>query len=466
MQKLLEKFNIDALIRYGIAAILIAVPLYPKFPFLAVPGIYVSIRIEDFLILSVTILWFFKNIPNLVSLWKKPIVRAVVLFLVTGFIATLSGIIFLHTATGLIGLLQWARRVEYFMGFFIAITSVKSVKDIEFYLKCIGIVLILVFIYGVGQKYFSLPVITTQNSEYSKGIALRYVAGGHLASTFAGHYDLATYVILTSPFFVALFFATKETLQNMFGKINTKIVRGIILFIIATSFWLMVNAASRISAVSYVVAISTTLLLLRKYKYIPIIFIITVVFALGTSNLFDRYLNIFEVVKNKLTGLIPTAYAQSSDPMPAVAVLEDRSTSIRLNVEWPQAIRAFTKSPLLGTGYSSTTLAIDNDYLRSLGEVGILGSVALFFVYFRIVKDFLVKSWPKNLFGKKDLPAGEAGINFRTVYLAGIIGVIPGILLNAVFIDVFEASKFAIAFWFMIGFGIAILYHEKNTQTN
>ena len=65
---------------------------------------------------------------------------------------------------------------------------------------------------------------------------------------------------------------------------------------------------------------------------------------------------------------------------------------------------------------------------------------------------------------KKDLPQ-EAGIDFRTVFLAGIIGAIPGVLLNAVFIDVFEASKFAITFWFLLGFGIAIL-HEKNTQTN
>src|SRR5258706_8669128 len=96
MQKLLARLNLDLLIRYGIAAILIAVPLYPKFPFLSVPGIYVSIRIEDFLILIVSILWFINNTQNLLNLWKKPIVRAIILFLATAFLATLSGIIFLH----------------------------------------------------------------------------------------------------------------------------------------------------------------------------------------------------------------------------------------------------------------------------------------------------------------------------------------------------------------------------------
>lgn len=455
MQKLTKRLRLDTLIRYGIAAILIAVPLYPKFPFLQVPGIYVSIRIEDFLILVVSVLWFLNNISNLSKLWKNSVVRAIVLFLAVTLLATLSGIIFLHTTSALIGILQWGRRVEYFMGFFIAITSIKSRVDIEFYVKCIGLVLILVFVYGVAQKYFGAPVITTQNEEYSKGIALRYVAGGHLASTFAGHYDMATYIILTSPFFVGLFFATKETLQKMFGKINTKVVRAVIFFIIAISFWLMVNAASRISAVSYVISLSITLFLLRKYKYIVVVGVVTVIFAFTTSNLFDRYLNIFDVIKRKLLGLIPTAYAQDTTPIPApVPVFEDRSTSIRLAVEWPRAIRAFLKNPLLGTGYASTTLATDNDYLRALGETGLLGFIGMFFVYFRVMWELIKKSWVKGIFSKKE-------IDFRTVYLAGLIGAIPGILLNAVFIDVFEASKFAMSFWFLVGFGIALIVKKE-----
>ena len=463
MQKLLARLNLDLLIRYGIAAILIAVPLYPKFPLLQVPGIYVAIRIEDFLILSVSILWVIKVFPNIGKLWENKIVRAAVLFLSVALVATLSGIFFLHTISPVVGILQWGRRVEYFMGFFIAMSSIKSQKDIEFYVKCLGIVLILVFLYGAGQKHFGWPVITTQNEEYSKGIALRYVPGGHLASTFAGHYDLATYVILTSPIFVALLFLKKEALKQLIN-INDKASRGLILFILISSFWLMVNAASRISAVSYVFSLTVTLFLLRKYKYIPVVVIVTIIFAFATSNLFDRYLNIFDVVRKKLMGLIPTAYAQSpvsklpeSTPLPVPIGLEDRSTSIRLAVEWPRAIRAFLKNPLLGTGYGSTTLATDNDYLRILGETGILGFISIFFVYFRIIWEFITKSWPRGLFSKKE-------IDFRTAYLAGVIGVIPGILLNALFIDVFEASKFAISFWIIIGMAVAMIAINYKTE--
>ncbi len=450
MQALTKKLRLDTWIRYGVAAILIAVPLYPKFPFLSVPGIYVSIRIEDFLILIVTLLWGITVIPKLKKLWGNAIVRAIILFLSVALLSTLSGIIFLHTVSPLVGFLEWARRIEYFIGFFIAITSIKSRADIEFYVKCIGIVLIIVFIYGFGQKYFAWPVITTQNSEYSKGIALRYVAGGHISSSFSGNYDMATYIILTSPIFVGIFFLMKKNWQKL-----------AIFIIIATSFWLLVNAASRISTVSYMIALCITLFLIRKYKYIPVVIIVTFIFALSTSSLFNRYLNILDLFKKMAA--VPAAYAQSQLPVatpqpPPAPAFEDRSTSIRLNVEWPRSIRAFEKNPLLGTGYASTTLATDNDYLRALGEIGILGVISMFFIFFRIVKELVEKSWPKGILSKKEL-------NFRTVYLAGIIGAIPGLLLNAVFLDVFEASKFAIALWFLIGFAVVLTTYKQSLSS-
>ncbi len=449
MQKLLGRLDLDKIIRYGIAAIIIAVPLYPKFPFLTVPGIYVSIRLEDFLILAVAVVWVVRNYTNFLKLWQNPIVRAVVLFLIVGLLSTAAGIILTHTVTVHIGILEWGRRLEYLIGFFIALTTVKSVKDVEFYIKCIGVVLILVFVFGFGQKYFGWPVITTQNQEYSKGIALRYVPGGHLAATFAGHYDLATYVILTSPLFVAMLFVKKEVLKK-FLNIDPRFARAAVFFIIASSFWLLVNAASRISAVSYLVSISTTLFLIRKYKYIPVVAVITVIFVFATSSLLGRYTQILDVLLKKMS-LVKVAYAQDIAPAPVAMpmLVQDVSTSIRLNVEWPRALRAFMKNPLLGTGYSSITLATDNDYLRVLGELGLLGIAATFFMFYRIIRQLI-----------KEIPLPKE-MDVRSVYMAGIIGAIPGVLLNAVFIDVFEASKFAIAFWILLGFGIALTMRKK-----
>ncbi|MEK7112083.1 MAG: hypothetical protein AAB875_02035, partial [Patescibacteria group bacterium] len=134
---------------------------------------------------------------------------------------------------------------------------------------------------------------------------------------------------------------------------------------------------------------------------------------------------------------------------------EDRSTSIRLNVEWPRALRALFKNPLLGTGYSSITLATDNDYLRLLGEVGILGFIAFSLILLNLVRTILrVIPIPKNL------------NSIESAFLAGLAGGTIGIFTNAIFIDIFEASKFALIFWLLIGLAVGLVRKYKNEQTN
>ena len=152
---------------------------------------------------------------------------------------------------------------------------------------------------------------------------------------------------------------------------------------------------------------------------------------------------------------LPLRRISSETPNPTpMPVFEDRSTSIRLNAEWPRAIRAFLKNPLLGTGYSSITLATDNEYLRLLGEVGILGFFAFFLPLIRILMNYI-----------KELPLNIEKYNpFELSFLAGVIGSIPGLLLNAVFIDIFEASKFAIIFWLLTGMALSIIARKSNEQ--
>ncbi|MBU0569337.1 hypothetical protein KKB40_00970, partial [Patescibacteria group bacterium] len=51
-------------------------------------------------------------------------------------------------------------------------------------------------------------------------------------------------------------------------------------------------------------------------------------------------------------------------------------------------------------------------------------------------------------------------------FITGLTGSIPGLLLNAVFIDIFEASKFATIFWLLIGLGLGLVKYEKNEGKN
>ncbi len=436
------------LLKYAVAAMLLAIPIYPKFPFITVPGTYVSIRIEDFMILVVVGLWVIRFAGDYKTILKNRVAQAVVIFWVVTFVSVVSAIFLTKTVDYHVVILHWIRRIEYMVMFFIGLTTVRSKKDIEFYIKTIFIVIFTVFIFGVGQKFLDWPIITTQNQEYSKGIALRYMPGGHLPSTFAGHYDLAAYIILTSPLLFALCFS---------GLFSDKKTKGVIFAFIAMSFWLLIETISRTSIVSYVISVSILLFLIRKKKLIPVFWVAVFVIAGMSQDLIGRYKSILEVVlKNtKLMFTIRPVYAQDMPPAAAqtpapMPVLEDRSSSIRFNVEWPRAIRALTKNPLMGTGFSSITLATDNDYLRLLGETGITGFLAFGLIFKRLVRPIWTKLRSLDLNDSTDL------------YFISFISTIPGILLVAVFIDIFESSKFAITFWLMLGLAIATLNKNRN----
>jgi hypothetical protein len=144
----------------------------------------------------------------------------------------------------------------------------------------------------------------------------------------------------------------------------------------------------------------------------------------------------------------------AATPVP-VPVFEDRSTSIRLTVEWPGAIRAFFKDPLLGTGYSSVGLAVDSDYLRLLAEVGSLGFLGFMLVIARVLFAFA-----------SAIPLTKNFSGIKLGFVAGAVGGIFGTLLNAIFIDVFEASKFAIIFWLIVGLAVCIVRDRLNVDKN
>ena len=445
----------DLLFKYLTAAIVLAIPLYPKFPFIRIPGVQVSIRLEDFLLVGLTLALAIYLAPKIKQVFSHKLERAIFVYLAVGLVSLLSGVILTKTVIPQVGFLHWARRIEYFVPFFLGIVAVRKKENLEFHIKIIMLTLFVIFIYGLGQRYLAWPIIITQNVEYSKGIALRWIQGGHINSTFAGHYDLATFLVLILPTLICLI----AVLKNL----KTKIVLSVL---VLGGLWLLSAAVSRISIVSYLMATSLALILLRKYKMLIAALAVSVVLFSFSSDLAARYGRVidvfikgigqqtllsnpssFEVFAQGEVGEPRTRQTPTPTPPP---VFEDRSSSIRLNVEWPRAVRALAKNPLLGTGYSSITLATDNDYLRALGEVGILGFTAFTLIFVRIGR--LVVNKMKRL---RQLDSVQAA------FVAGVAGSLVGVFVNALFIDVFEASKFAIIFWLLMGLLIGILTKRR-----
>lgn len=122
----------------------------------------------------------------------------------------------------------------------------------------------------------------------------------------------------------------------------------------------------------------------------------------------------------------------------------DLSFTTRFQGEWPRAMDAFRRNILVGSGYGSVGLAVDNSYLRMLGEVGLLGFGA-FLAIFLLSGIYIRKMIP-------DVDNYEA-----RSFIIGFIAGVMGIAINALFIDVFEASKVAFVLWLLFGITLGTL---------
>ncbi len=446
------------------------IPLYPKFPLLNITGTFVAIRLEDVLIATVIGTWgiYLSLTGQLKVFFKDRLNQSLVLFFLIGLLSIFSANFVTHSASANLSLLHWARRVEFMLLLPVVASVVRNRRQLMTVLISLALVLLVVNIYALGQQYLKWPVISTTNSEFSKGLILYLTPGARVNSTFAGHYDLAVFLAMAVVLLSSIFFA----FRNIF-------IKTLVGFLSIISFWVLIMTAARLSFVAAVFGILATLILLGKKKFILIFFLIIVLVLSYPSQLRDRLISTVTVnilnmgqryegqtedqkIRNKLN--IPTVAIKTSsksadaaffaaassgsasdiapgEPLDTTQLGVYRSFEIRLNVEWPRAINAFLKNPLLGTGYSSIDIATDNDFLRSFGEIGLLGTCAFGLVLIESMKRIYIT------FKKSD--------KFIKAFSAGIFAMILAFLLNGFFIDVFEASKVASLFWMMLGLGLA-----------
>lgn len=439
---------LDSFYKYLLAAVLIFIPLYPKFPLFTVPFTYVSIRAEDFLIFVVWVVFLVRLLVRRKLSFPKISLQFGV-FLLVGLLSSISAIFITKNVEPLLILLHFARRLEYMSVFFLIFWVCEDRATRRYFLELSILPAIGVFIYGLAQIYFQAPVISTMDSESSKGIAMTLRPGVTLNSTFAGHYDLAVYLTMMMTFLVAIT-----------SSLNTWLKRLPFLGLFIALLWLFMQAGSRISLAGLFLSVCLVTYYFRRYL-LGLIFLGVIFAFIATSQQYiDRFKSIFKVFTVSASQIIaPPAIAVSkseisdlrtvisTSPTPEALrpIQQDRSTSIRFDVEWPRALRAFYKNPFLGTGYSSITLATDNDYLRSLGETGLLGLLSFLALLIGI--------------GKFLFTVVKNSTGLDKIILVSAIGIFVSFLTTAVFIDVFESSKIAILFWAYMG----LAFSTKNT---
>ncbi len=494
----------DNLIKILLVGYIFIIPLYPKFPIRIVSYTYIAIRMEDFYVAFLFLVFLIQLLRKKITL-KKEFLFLFFSFWGAIFLSFLAGA-FLQKTIILkhLGFLHTARRFEYMAVFFIAASTINSKKNFFTYLKITLVALFLVLAYGIGQKVFGFPAIQTMNPEYARGHLLFLTPEARVSSTFAGHYDLAAYIVFLIPIILGLFFYKKN----------------IVYFLVFVLALLVLNlTASRSSFISYAVSSIAFLIFLKKPKFLILVVFLTagmMYLSKSMSSRFFKTIQIKQIFINQKTGqvIVPeristkelpagTFYVKidkdigkteaekkdeqalviekilsearedaskqgkkltsteeaeiiasaSTSFKPVNTVVSDISFATRLQVEWPRAIKAFFKNPLLGSGPSSITEATDNDYLRWLGEFGLLGTGIFLFILFRIAKKIWLFIGHKELSGVKLVYAG---------FLFGLVA----LLINASYIDVFEASKVAYTFWFVSGLFIGSLnFYKTKSQS-
>ncbi len=446
------------------------IPLYPKFPLVNVAGTFVAVRLEDIFIAATLLLFGIHIILSgkLVSFLKDKLNQSLMLFFFIGVVSLISANFLTHTVVPHLSFLHWARRVEFMMLLPLVATVIRSKKQLIAALLVLSSVVAFVNIYALGQQYLNWPVISTTSSEASKGLILKLTSGARVNSTFAGHYDLAVFLAMTLVMLSAMFFVVVRL-----AKIWTAVL-GVL------SFWVLIMTAARLSFVAATAGIIISLILIGKKKYLLLLVLGLALVLIYPSQLRDRLIstvtiNIFgrgeryqgqtedQRLRSRLN--IPTLAIKTSsesaetstfaspsgqtatdiapgEPVDTTELGVYRSFAIRLNLEWPRAITAFLKNPALGTGYSSLGIATDNDILRSLGEVGLLGTIAFGLVLIEGLK----RIWSQ-------MKSPDKLLKYFSI---GVFSMIIAFLINGLFIDVFEASKAASLFWMILGANLAV----------
>jgi hypothetical protein len=419
--------------------------------------------------------------------------------------------------------LHWARRAEYFSLFFIVFFAVKTKKQYYGLLLVLAAAVLGVAIYGFGQKYLYWPAYSTMNREFAKGIALYLTEHARVLSTFGGHFDLAAWIMLTiipliifgllhpnlwwrraalvlagTEYWLLILSASRTSwIAYMLGLTAAMIlllkkkskqwagVRGFSLLLLSTIIMMSFGDLSeRFGHIFKLQGIKN--LVMRPWSRPPeeglplaenltpeqqlaLVATQTDVPPLpGGRNQkqpavspepIAKPADVYDDTYERLAAYLATTAGENLNVnYSANALKYGLSMGIRLDTLWPNALKALKTNPLLGTGYSTLvkehvwefTVAesTDNDYLRMLGETGLLGALA----FLAIIYTGGQSLWQAY---KRAVKPEDYALPLA------MLAATAGLLVNALYIDVFEASKVAYGYWSLLGLALAGVYAKK-----
>lgn len=402
--------------------------LFPKLTLVTISGSNVGIRFDDLAVLIIAVclaLTMIRRRGLVKASLSGPVTRYWLLFIVWGIASTLIGLLLLDAVESpLLGMLYLGRYVEFFVVYLAASLvvwdrTILKTLYLVFFFSAVAVVA-----YGFLQLGDLVPYFTTLLSLVNPE-EVTYATSGVIMSTFAGHYDFGIYLVLVLGFL--LFFMTgtfrrSDSYRSLEEKLGQR--QSLVLFI---CYLLMVLL------ISFAIYLTNS-----RSSFIAVVVVLIV---WGYSN--SRRLSIAA----SLTGaMLASLYLRGKlsnklgrFKIGTKALTFDLSSIERLR-KWITLFSEFGVISLIsGFGLSSQGEALDGYYMRLLGEMGLIGIglFALMLWSLMAAINRVRKVGPSDLFW-----TGLAeGMRLGTLAL----------LVQAMFIDTFVATKIMYVFWLLAG---------------
>src|SRR5579872_3292186 len=156
MKKLLA-FVDNYLLKLGVSFAFAFIALYPKLPSVHIIRTWVYIRLEDFVIAALVIFWIIQLLRRKVKL-PLPVGIPIGIYWLAGLCSLIFSLVFV--GPHLVGffphlaILEYFRRIEYMVLFFVAFSTIRSYKDVRDYIVVICLTLVGIVLYGFGQRFY------------------------------------------------------------------------------------------------------------------------------------------------------------------------------------------------------------------------------------------------------------------------------------------------------------------------
>ncbi|MBI4570103.1 MAG: O-antigen ligase family protein [Planctomycetes bacterium] len=390
-------------IRVGFISLLVAISISPDIEMWGM-----ELRLEDFIIPFLGIAWAVRHMARREEMRPTVVGRAyAVLFGVSLFSAVMAWFMATQKMSFGTSMFHILKIVEYFLILFLVVNVIRDLRDVKLFIAFLFLASFLLFIFG----YFQI------GGAYTESIG---PTGGRLSgpkgetSNILGGYFVFHMVIALA----------------MVWTIEQSRYRTLLVLYLLIAVYPFLKTLSRSSYVSLMGTLVICALLLKRgfWKFLMAMVVAGIVFSILAegSPILERASTIFS--------------------------FQQESSWQARTFAWKAAMRKFWTSPAFGTGPGSVALGdVDNEYVKTIVEIGIIGMGVFLYIVWRFLGTALA-TW--RLTREKD--SVLAGFSM------GVFLGIAGLLIHGVAATSWTTIRTMEPFYFAAGLLVSIFLHYQH----